>query len=193
VEVSLETFCVRRGFRQGPDPEGEPEAKMNKAADRRRPFKILFLCTGNSARSILAEFLIRRIGQGRFESFSAGTNPTGRVNPFALRVLHDLYHIDASDARSKTTEGYQETNFDFVITVCDNARETCPVWPGQPIVAHWGLPDPALAAGTDEQIFREFKQAALQLQRRIELFCSLPFDKLDRLKLARLTRDIGNQ
>jgi arsenate reductase len=166
---------------------------MDKRDDRRRPFKILFLCTGNSARSILAEYLIRRIGQGRFESFSAGTDPTGRVNPYATRVLHDLYRVDASEARSKSTQEYQETNFDFVVTVCDNARETCPIWPGQPIVAHWGVPDPALATGTDEQIFREFKQAALHLQRRIELFCSLPFDKLDRLKLTKLTQDIGKQ
>lgn len=156
-------------------------------------FKILFLCTGNSARSIFGEYLIRRIGAGRFESYSAGTEPTGRVNPFAIRVLHELYQIDASAARSKSCDEYQNMEFDFVITVCDNARETCPVWPGQPIVAHWGVPDPALAVGTDEQVFREFKHAAFQLQRRIELFCSPPFDKLDRLKLTALTRDIGKQ
>lgn len=155
--------------------------------------KILFLCTGNSARSIFGEYLIRRIGGDRFESYSAGTEPTGRVNPFAIRVLHELYHIDASAARSKSCDEYQDIEFDFVITVCDNARETCPVWPGQPIIAHWGVSDPALAVGADEQVFREFKQAAFHLQRRIELFCSLPFDKLDRLKLTTLTRDIGNQ
>ena len=161
--------------------------------DNTQSFKILFLCTGNSARSIFGEYLIRRIGGGRFESYSAGTEPTGRVNPFAIRVLHELYHIDASAARSKSCDEYQNIEFDFVITVCDNARETCPVWPGQPIVAHWGVPDPALAVGTDEQVFREFKQTAFHLQRRIELFCSLPFDKLDRLKLTALTRDIGKQ
>jgi arsenate reductase len=158
-----------------------------------RPFKVLFLCTGNSARSILAEYLIRRIGQNRFESYSAGSFPTGKVNPFALRVLRELYHIDASEAQSKSWEVFQNVEFDFVITVCDNARETCPVWPGQPIIAHWGVPDPALATGSDEQIFREFRQAALLLQRRIDLFCSLPFDKLDRLKLEKLTKDIGKQ
>ena len=158
-----------------------------------RPFKVLFLCTGNSARSILAEYLIRRIGQNRFESYSAGSFPTGKVNPFALRVLKELYHSDASEARSKSWDVFQNIEFDFVITVCDNARETCPVWPGQPIIAHWGVPDPALATGSDEQIFREFKQAALLLQRRIDLFCSLPFDKLDHLKLTRLTQDIGKQ
>jgi arsenate reductase len=154
-------------------------------------FKILFLCTGNSARSIFGEYLIRRIGGDRFASYSAGTEPTGRVNPFVIRVLHELYHVDASAARSKSCDEYQDIQFDFVITVCDNARETCPIWPGQPIIAHWGLPDPALAVGSDEQVFREFQQAALQLQRRLELFCSLPFAKLDRLKLEKLTKDTG--
>lgn len=159
--------------------------------DKQRPFKILFLCTGNSARSIIGEYLIRRIGRDRFESYSAGSFPTGEVNPLALRVLRDLYHIGADDARSKSWEEYRNVHFDFVITVCDNARETCPVWPGQPIVAHWGVPDPALATGTEEEKFKQFKSAALLLQRRIELFCSLPFEKLDRLKLTQLTQDIG--
>jgi len=156
-----------------------------------KPKRVLFLCTGNSARSIFAEYLLRRTGQGRFETYSAGSFPTGEVNPCALRVLRDLYHIDARAARSKSWEEYNDVNFDFVITVCDNARESCPVWHGQPIVAHWGVPDPALAIGTDEDILKIFKQAALNLQRRIELFCSLPIEKLDRLKLAELTQDIG--
>jgi len=159
----------------------------------KQPFKILFLCTGNSARSILGEYLIRRIGQGRFESYSAGAQPTGRVNPFAVKILRELYHIDASEARSKSWEEYEDVEFDFVITVCDNARESCPIWPGQPIIAHWGLPDPAAVEGSDEEKFRAFRQAALQIQRRIELFCSLPFDKLDRLRLEKLTRDIGER
>jgi arsenate reductase (thioredoxin) len=155
------------------------------------PRKVLFLCTGNSARSILAEFLLRRIGQNRFEVHSAGTQPAGRVNPFAIQVLNDLYHIDASAARSKSTDEYGNADFDFVITVCDNARESCPVWPGQPIVAHWGLPDPALSTGDEQERLRAFKQTALALQRRIELFCALPMEKLDRLKLSELTRNIG--
>src|ERR1043165_9326809 len=159
----------------------------------KRPYKILFLCTGNYARSILAEYLIRRTARDKFESYSAGSFPTGKVNPFALRVLRELYHIDASEAQSKSWEVFRNVEFDLVITVCDNARETCPVWPGQPIIAHWGVPDPALATGSDEQIFREFRQAALLLQRRIDLFCSRPFDKLDRLKLTKLTQDIGKQ
>jgi arsenate reductase len=156
-----------------------------------KPYKILFLCSGNSARSIFGEYLIRRIGTGRFESYSAGTEPAGQVNPFALRVLKDFYHIDASDAWSKGCEEVNGIEFDFVITVCDRAREVCPVWPGQPIIAHWGSPDPALAEGTDDDKLRQFKRVALELQRRIELFCSLPFEKLDRMKLEKLTQDIG--
>lgn len=155
------------------------------------PRRILFLCTGNSARSIFAEYLLRRIGQGRFEVYSAGSAPTGVVNPFAVQVLEDSYKIDPTDARSKSWEEYKDLKFDFVITVCDNARESCPIWPGQPIIAHWGVPDPALATGTYQEILRKFRHAAMQLQRRIELFCSLPFEKLDRLKLEKLTQDIG--
>jgi arsenate reductase len=155
--------------------------------------RVLFLCTGNSARSIFSEYLLKRIGQGRFESYSAGTEPTGEVNPFALRVLHGLYHIDAGDAASKSWEVFKGRDFDFVITVCDNARESCPIWPGQPIIAHWGVPDPALATGTDAEIFQEFRKAANVLQRRIELFCALPFEKLDRLRLEQLTKEIGKR
>ena len=153
--------------------------------------KVLFLCTGDSARSILAESLLKRTGQGRFEAYSAGTQPAGEVNPLALRVLKELFHIDASDARSKSTEEYHDIDFDFVITVCDNARDSCPAWPGQPIIAHWGVRDPALATGDERERFRQFKQTALALQRRIDLFCALPMEKLDRLMLTRLTRDIG--
>ncbi len=156
------------------------------------PRRVLFLCTGNSARSIFAEYLLRSVGQGRFEVRSAGSQPTGTVNPLAIHVLADLYNIDATDARSKSWDEYEALNFDFVITVCDNARESCPVWPGQPIIAHWGIPDPALATGTHQEIVRQFRQAAMQLQRRIELFCSLPFEKLDRLRLEKLTQDIGS-
>ena len=157
------------------------------------PFKILFLCTGNSARSIFGEYLIRRIGGTLFQSYSAGASPVGQVNPYAVRVLKEVYHIDASEARSKGCEEFEKVEFDFVITVCDRAKETCPVWPGQPIIAHWGAPDPALAEGSDEEIYQQFKQVAMQIQRRIELFCALPFDKIDRLRLTTLTRDIGNR
>src|SRR3954470_17883584 len=101
------------------------------------PGKILVLCTGNSARSILAEYLLRHHGAGRFEVYSAGSKPTGRVNPFAVRVLRENYGIDATGSRSKSWDEFKGVKFDYVITVCDNARESCPVWPGQPIVAHW--------------------------------------------------------
>lgn len=158
-----------------------------------KSYKLLFLCTGNSARSIFGEYLLKRIGGRRFEVYSAGSFPTGKINPFAVRVLKDVYHIDASEAGSKSWEEFGDTEFDFVITVCDNARESCPVWPGQPIIAHWGSPDPALAEGTDEQIYKVFKQVAFQIQRRIELFTSLPLEKLDRLRLAALTKEIGNK
>ena len=156
-------------------------------------YKILFLCTGNSARSIFAEYLLRRKSQNRFEVFSAGSQPTGRVNPLAIKVLNENYHIDASEARSRSWEEFNDVEFDFVITVCDNARETCPVWPGQPIVAHWGVADPALAVGTEDEKLREFRQAAQVLDYRIGLFCSLPLEKLDRLRLTKATQEIGEK
>src|SRR5688572_21053114 len=108
-----------------------------------QPYKILFLCTGNTARSLLAEYLIKRTGAGKFESYSAGASPKGVVNPHTLKVLKEVYHIDASGARSKSWEEFRQVHFDFVITVCDNAKESCPIWPGQPIIAHWGSPDPS--------------------------------------------------
>ncbi len=113
-----------------------------------KPYKFLFLCTGNSARSIFGEYLLRQLGGSRFQVFSAGSFPTGKVNPLAIQVLKDVYNIDASEARSKSWEEFNDIEFDFVVTVCDNARETCPIWPGQPIVAHWSSPDPAAVEGT---------------------------------------------
>jgi arsenate reductase (thioredoxin) len=155
-------------------------------------YKVLFLCTGNSARSVFGEYLLRRIGGSRFASFSAGSFPTGKVNPYAVEVLKDIYNIDASAARSKSWEEFKDIQFDFVITVCDNARESCPIWPGQPIVAHWGMEDPAEATGSHDQILRVFRHTALQMQRRLELFVALPVEKLDRLKLERLVVEIGS-
>ena len=159
----------------------------------REPFKFLFLCTGNSARSIFGEYLLRRLGGPRFQVFSAGSFPTGKVNPLAVQVLKDVYNIDASEARSKSWEEFKDVEFDFVVTVCDNARETCPLWPGQPIVAHWGSPDPAAVEGTDSEKYRAFKEVALQINRRLQLFTSLPLDKMDRLKLVAATREIGSK
>jgi len=157
-----------------------------------KPYKFLFLCTGNSARSIFGEYLLRRLGGSRFEVFSAGSFPTGKVNPLAIQVLKDVYDIDASKARSKSWEEFKDVEFDFVVTVCDNARETCPLWPGQPIVAHWGSPDPAAIEGSESEKYRAFKEVALQIHRRLQLFTSLPLEKLDRLKIAAAARDIGS-
>jgi len=157
------------------------------------PYKLLFLCTGNSARSIFGEYLLQRLGGSRFAVYSAGAFPTGTVNQWAIKVLKDCFHIDASAARSKSAEEFKDVEFDFVITVCDNARETCPVWPGQPIVAHWSSPDPAAVEGSDEEKYRAFKEVAFQINRRLQLFTALPLEKLDRLKLAALTSEIGNK
>lgn len=156
-----------------------------------QPYKFLFLCTGNSARSIIGEFLLRRLGGSRFQVFSAGSFPTGKVNPLAIQVLKEVYDIDASAARSKSWEEFKDLEFDFVVTVCDNARETCPVCLGQPLVAHWSSPDPAAVQGTDSEKYRAFREVAFQINRRLQLFTSLPLEKLDRLKLAAAVREIG--
>jgi len=156
-----------------------------------RTFKVLFICTGNSARSILAEHLLRHLAPHRFAAFSAGSDPRGEVHPLALQVLREVYRIDPAEARSKPLTTYQEASFDFVITVCDRARESCPIWPGQPIVAHWGMEDPAAFEGTPEEKLRAFRLAALEIHRRLELFINLPFEKLDRLRLEESTREIG--
>jgi protein-tyrosine-phosphatase len=157
------------------------------------PFKILFLCTGNSARSIMGEYIIRRVAPGRFQSFSAGAKPSGKVNPMVLRVLSEMLHIDASEARSKSWEEFKDVHFDFVITVCDNAKETCPVWPGQPIIAHWSSPDPALFEGTEEEKYKLTAQVAMQIHRRLDLFCSLPIEKMERIKLQTAMGGIGEK
>ena len=159
----------------------------------RDPFKILFLCTGNSARSIFGEYLIRKLGKGRFKSYSAGADPRPQVNPYALRVLQESFKIDASDARPTSWDVYEDVVFDFVITVCDHAKETCPVWPGQPITAHWSSPDPAEFKGSDHETYRYFWTIAHQIYRRVDLLCNLPLEKLDRLRLEYATRQIGEK
>jgi len=159
-----------------------------------KPFKILFLCTGNSARSIFAEFLMPLVDlERKFEVYSAGADPKPQVNPMTVRVLKECFHIDASSARSKSWDEYKEIEFDFVITVCDHAKESCPVWPGQPIVAHWGSEDPAAVEGSDEDVFNAFRRVGVEIRRRLELLTSLPFDKLDRFRLEQMTKDIGNK
>jgi len=160
------------------------------APEPRPRYKVLFLCTGNSARSILAEQFLRRIAPARFEAYSAGASPRGRVNPLVEELLRDVYHIDPSGSRSKSWEEYKDVKFDFVITVCDRARETCPIWPGQPIVAHWSSEDPD-SASNEEEAKRIVRKAALEIYRRIELFTALPLESLDRLRLEESVRSIG--
>jgi arsenate reductase len=156
-----------------------------------RPFYVLFLCTGNSARSVFAEYFLKRLGGKRFEAYSAGADPAGAVNSLTLKVLRERFNIDAGDARSKSWDEFRDVKFDFVITVCDNARERCPIWPGQPIVAHWGVDDPAAFVGTPEAKERFFYNVALTLYSRLQIFTSLPLRQLDRLKLEQVTKDIG--
>jgi protein-tyrosine-phosphatase len=130
----------------------------------------------------MAEYLLRQIGGDRFEPFSAGSNPIGHVHHLTIRVLNELFHIDASAAQSKSWHDLVGIRFDFVITVCDDAREQCPVFPGEPVTAHWGLPDPEKAEGTEEDRFRAYVQTGFQIHRRIELFAGLPMEKLDDLQ-----------
>ena len=161
-----------------------------------RPYNVLFLCTGNSARSILAEVLLNHAGRGRFHAYSAGSHPTGRVNPFAIELL-EKHHLPSAGLRSKSWDEFAQPGapqLDFVFTVCDNAAgEVCPTWPGQPMTAHWGVPDPAAAEGTDEDKRKAFFLAFSQLQHRISLFANLPFGKLDRLSLQKNLDAIGRQ
>ncbi len=159
-----------------------------------RPYNVLFLCTGNSARSILAEAILNRIGKGKFMAFSAGSQPKGAVHPQALGLLERLGY-STNGLRSKRWEEFATPDapvLDFVFTVCDNAaNEVCPVWPGQPMTAHWGVPDPAAAEGTEAEIAAAFREAYLMLQRRIELFANLPVRGLDRMSLKRKLDEIG--
>lgn len=158
------------------------------------PYNVLFLCTGNSARSIIAEGLLNRDGEGRFKAFSAGSHPKGRVHPFTLELLRSM-GIDTGFARSKSWDEFAVTGaqeFDFIFTVCDDAaNEPCPVWPGHPMTAHWGVPDPATAEGTDAEKHLAFAEAARLLGNRISLLLNLPLASLDRLALKSKLDAIG--
>ncbi len=160
------------------------------------PYNVLFLCTGNSALSILAEGILRHRGQPNFTAYSAGSHPTGRVNPHALRQL-EAAKLPIAGLRSKGWDEFAKPGtprLHFVFTICDNAaREVCPVWPGQPMTAHWGVADPAAVAGTSEQITRAFRDAFITLDRRIGLFLSLPFKSLDALALKKEIDRIGHE
>jgi protein-tyrosine-phosphatase len=157
-------------------------------------YNVLFLCTGNSARSIMAEALLNYWGQGRFRAFSAGSHPKGQVHPLTLATL-ERAHLPSDGARSKSWDEFSRPGapgLDFVFTVCGNAaKEECPYWPGQPITAHWGVDDPAAAEGSPEQQQRAFQRALRELDARIKLFVSLPFEKLDRMALQERLREIG--
>lgn len=159
-----------------------------------RVYNVLFLCTGNSARSILGEAILNREGQGRFKAFSAGSQPKGQVNPHTLTLLRGLGY-DVAGFRSKAWTEFAQPgapDLDFVFTVCDDAAgESCPIWPGQPMTAHWGIPDPAAATGSDAEIAVAFDEAYGMLKRRIDLLLALPIAKLDKLVLTGHLRDIG--
>ena len=161
---------------------------------RDRPYNVLFLCTHNSARSIIAESVMNRLGRGRFKAFSAGSQPRGQVHPFALDLLTNLGH-DASGLHSKSWvefSGPGASPLDFVFTVCDNAaNEICPVWPGQPMTAHWGVPDPSLAEGSETERRLAFADTMRMLSQRIGIFMSLPFRSLDKMSLQNRLREIG--
>lgn len=159
-----------------------------------RSYNVLFLCTGNSARSILGEAILNKMGKGKFVAYSAGSMPKGDVNPHALALLQRL-GFATDGLRSKSWNEFAKPGapqLDFVFTVCDNAaNEVCPVWPGQPMTAHWGVPDPAAAEGSETKIAQAFRDAFMALQRRIELFANLPVPSLDRMSLKKRLDEIG--
>jgi arsenate reductase len=165
------------------------------SAQRDRPHHILFLCTGNSARSILAESLVNHWGRGGFVGFSAGSFPKGQVHTIALALLEQL-KLPISGLRSKSWDEFAAPGappLDFVFTVCDNAAgEACPLWPGQPVTAHWGVPDPAAVEGTEAEKWIAFRKAFATLENRIKLFLNLPLASLDRMRLEASVREIGN-
>ena len=159
-----------------------------------KTYQVLFVCTGNSARSILAEALMNHAGRGRFVAHSAGSHPTGVVNPLALATLQAL-HLPSDGYRSKNWDEFAQAGapeLDFVFTVCDSAAgEMCPVWPGRPMTAHWGVPDPAAVQGSDAEKAQAFMDTAVTLRRRIELMLALPLERLDALAMRRELGDIG--
>ena len=159
-------------------------------------YNVLFLCTGNSARSIMAEAILNQKGRPNFQAYSAGSHPTGRVRPEALRQI-EVAHLPTEGLRSKDWDEFAKPGapqMNFVFTVCDNAaKEACPVWPGQPMTAHWGVPDPAAVEGSPEEIERAFRDAFMTLDRRISLLLSLPLASLDKLAIKREIDRIGQQ
>ena len=201
---TAEKFFARRGFRRveraiaPPEISGTSEfasicpstsAFMMKDLDARR-YRVLILCTGNSARSQIAEALLIARGGTRFEVVSAGSKPAARVNPWAVRVLAEA-GIPWEGRSPKGLDGLDRERWDFVITVCDRAKEACPIFPGTPVLAHWGMPDPAEVEGSDEEKLRAFRDTLVTLSRRVDLLLALPVEKLDRLSLEARVRQIG--
>jgi arsenate reductase len=162
----------------------------------RKTYNILVLCTGNSARSILGEALFNTLGAGRFQAYSAGSHPSGKVNPVAIELVQALGY-PTEKLRSKSWDEFAQPGapqMDFVVTVCDNAAgEACPFWPGHPVTAHWGFPDPAAVVGTDEQKRAAFAQTFRQIRHRVQLFMSLPLEALDRMAIENRMRAIGRE
>lgn len=209
LTTTADRFFAKLGYRRIPRDEAPEEIRrtsqfaglcpssavlMCKPMDVQRPLKVLFLCTGNSARSILAEALLNHLGAGRFEAFSAGSFPNWNVNPFAVKLLQQK-QLPTAGLRSKSWDefaGEGATALDCVITVCDNAAgEMCPIWPGHPITAHWGLPDPAVIEGSKAQQLGAFEETYQALERRIRAFIDLPIASLDQAELATRLRAIG--
>lgn len=161
-----------------------------------KTYNVLFICTGNSARSIIAQALLNAMSDGRFKAFSAGSHPKGEVHPLAIQELH-LLRIPTDGLRSKGWEEFAQPGapeMDFVFTVCDQAAgEACPVWPGQPLTAHWGMPDPAAVEGTQEQKLKAFKDVAVMMKRRLDIMLALPLERLDRLAIQQEVRKIGSK
>ena len=169
------------------------ESPMNTTSNA-RPLSVLFLCTGNSARSVMAECILNRLGAGKFRGYSAGSHPTGKVNPLALNILRKT-NYDVSKLRSKSWDEFATPGapkLDFVFTVCDDAgAEVCPIWPGQPMTAHWGLPDPVKAEGTEVERNLAFADTMRMLTQRIGILVNLPIDKLSKLSLQKQLDEIG--
>ena len=184
----------RAAYRQAPCSGALRPAAPVRRAVTDRPFNVLFLCTGNSARSIMAEAILNKLGAGKFHAYSAGSQPKGKVNPHTIQLLQGLDY-DTSGFRSKSWNEFAKPGappLDFVFTVCDNAAgEACPVWPGQPMTAHWGIPDPAEAKGTPAEIALAFKDTYRMLYQRIGIFTALPLRSLDQLSLQNKLREIG--
>lgn len=161
-----------------------------------KTYNVLFICTGNSARSIIAEALMNTAGQGRFKAYSAGSHPTGAVHPMAIQELKAL-RVSTDGLRSKSWQEFAQAGapeMDFVFTVCDQAAgEICPVWPGQPISAHWGMPDPAAVTGSEQERLKAFREVAVMMKRRLDIMMSLPLTSLDRLAIQKHVREIGQQ